>query len=68
MRRAGLRRMRRSLAYAAAGLPKPEREAALDALAAQPSASHAEVREAIRWARRTADEPPVAGSPAGEEA
>jgi epoxyqueuosine reductase len=50
MRRAGLRRLRRSLAYAAARLPDSERRAALEAMRAQPSGSHEEVQTAIRWA------------------
>ena len=51
MRRAGLRRMRRSLAYAAAHLTSADAIEALDALASQPSAGHADVGDAIRWAR-----------------
>ncbi len=51
MRRAGLRRIRRSLAYAAAQLPAAEAQAGLDRLAAQPSAADPEVAEAIAWAR-----------------
>ncbi len=51
LRRAGLHRVRRSLAYAAAHLPTVERERALDALAAQPSAHEPHVAEAIAWAR-----------------
>ncbi len=47
MRRAGLRRIRRSLAYAAAALPSDDRPAALEALASHPSASDPFVREAI---------------------
>ncbi|MEO8481401.1 MAG: tRNA epoxyqueuosine(34) reductase QueG [Acidobacteriota bacterium] len=50
MRRAGLRRLRRSLAYAAAHLPDSERRLALEAMRAQPSASHESVQTAIRWA------------------
>ena len=49
MRRAGLRRIRRSLAYAAASLPPDQRRAALDALSGQPSAQDDDVAEAIRW-------------------
>jgi epoxyqueuosine reductase len=51
MRRAGLHRLRRSLAYAAAHLSAVERERALDALGAQPSAQDFQVAEAIAWAR-----------------
>jgi epoxyqueuosine reductase len=54
IRRAGLRRIRRSLAYAAAHLPAGEREAALDALAAHPSGADAMVTTALRWARTRA--------------
>jgi epoxyqueuosine reductase len=56
MRRAGLRRLRRSLAYAAGAMTARERGAALDALASQPSAAFPEVADAIAWARaRPAD-------------
>ncbi len=51
MRRAGLRRIRRSLAYAAARLPRSESAASLDALSAHPSAMDPDVADAIRWAR-----------------
>jgi epoxyqueuosine reductase len=51
MRRAGLRRIRRSLAYAARSLPSHEAAEALDALAAHPSAGDADVTDAIAWAR-----------------
>jgi epoxyqueuosine reductase len=51
MRRAGLRRIRRSLAYAARHLPAVEREAALSALESQPSSKDEFVAEAIDWAR-----------------
>jgi len=51
MRRAGLRRIRRSLAYAAASLPPDERAPALDALASHPSGADPLVRDAILWAR-----------------
>jgi epoxyqueuosine reductase len=50
MRRAGLRRIRRSLAYAAASLPAPEAADALAALAAHPSAADTFVADAIHWA------------------
>jgi epoxyqueuosine reductase len=52
MRRAGLRRIRRSLAYAAASLPNDDAAAALDALASHPSAADDFVADAIDWARR----------------
>jgi epoxyqueuosine reductase len=51
MRRAGLRRLRRSLAYAAGTMTPDERGPALDALEAQPSAQFPEVADAIGWAR-----------------
>ena len=51
MRRAGLKRIRRSLAYAAASLPADERRTALDALSSQPSARDPDVTEAIEWAQ-----------------
>lgn len=51
LRRAGLRRLRRSLAYAAASLESPERAVALDALASHPSGTDALVADAIAWAR-----------------
>jgi epoxyqueuosine reductase len=51
MRRAGLRRIRRSLAYAAASLPAAEADVALDALASHASAADAAVADGIRWAR-----------------
>jgi len=57
MRRAGLRRIRRSLAYAAASLPTETSTRALDALAAQPSADHPDVRNAIAWARGRTQDP-----------
>ncbi len=51
MRRAGLRRIRRSLAYAAAHLPADESREALETLASHPSSSDAHVADAIAWAR-----------------
>jgi epoxyqueuosine reductase len=51
MRRAGLRRIRRSLAYAAGSLPSRDAADALDALAEHPSASDPDVSDAIDWAR-----------------
>jgi epoxyqueuosine reductase len=52
LRRAGLHRVRRSLAYAAVHLPSAERERALDALASQASSQEPHVADAIAWARR----------------
>ncbi len=54
MRRAGLRRIRRSLALAAAWLPGDQAAEALDALAAHPSSADEFVAEAIAWAREQA--------------
>jgi len=51
LRRAGLRRLRRSLAYAASSLPPVEREAALAALEAHPSGQDTLVADALAWAR-----------------
>ena len=51
MTRAGLRRVRRSLAYAASALPPAEASTALTALEQQASASFPEVADAIAWAR-----------------
>ena len=51
MRRGGLRRLRRSLAYAAASLPRADAETALDALAGHQSAEDPDVRNALAWAR-----------------
>ncbi len=50
MKRAGLHRIRRSLAYAAAGLPPIDRGQALAALGEHPSASAPVVSDAIEWA------------------
>ena len=55
MRRAGLTRLRRSLAYAAAHLSAIDGRRALESLAAHPSGARAEVAEAIEWARRRID-------------
>jgi epoxyqueuosine reductase len=52
MRRAGLRRIRRSLAYAASRLPDAERAEAGDALASHPSGRDPDVAEALTWLRR----------------
>jgi epoxyqueuosine reductase len=51
LRRAGLHRIRRSLAYAAVHLSGPDRDRALDELAAQPSGREPQVADAIAWAR-----------------
>jgi hypothetical protein len=50
MRRAGLRRIRRNLAYASRHLPAPVAREALDALRAHPSSQVPEVASAIDWA------------------
>ena len=55
MRRAGIRRLRRSQAYAAAHLQGAQRQRALDAIASQPSGQHPEVGDALRWARGQPD-------------
>jgi len=52
MRRAGLRRIRRTLAYAAGNAPAPVAQAALDSLRAHPSSEFPEVASAIQWAGR----------------
>jgi epoxyqueuosine reductase len=52
MRRAGLRRIRRSLAYAAARLGDADRQQAADALASHPSGRDPDVAEALTWLRR----------------
>jgi epoxyqueuosine reductase len=49
--RAGLRRIRRSLACAAAYLDAVDRDRALDAIASQPSGTDPEVAAAVAWAR-----------------
>lgn len=59
MKRAGLRRLRRSLALAASHLPWAEAVRALDALASQPSSSHPDVSEAIRWSRAALEASPT---------
>jgi epoxyqueuosine reductase len=51
LRRAGLARIRRSLALAAARLPDETAREALNALAAHPSSTHPLVADALRWAR-----------------
>jgi epoxyqueuosine reductase len=53
MRRAGLRRIRRSLAYAAAHLPDDERREALAVLSGHESAGDADVADAIAWGGKT---------------
>jgi epoxyqueuosine reductase len=52
MRRAGLRRIRRTLAYAARHAPPPQKQAAIAALLGHPSAQFPEVARAIEWADR----------------
>lgn len=49
MRRAGLRRIRRSLAYATAGLPTGERRSAIAALREHPSGADSDVADAMAW-------------------
>jgi epoxyqueuosine reductase len=51
LRRAGLRRIRRSLAYGAATLEPPEHDEALHALESHPSGADPDVRDGIEWAR-----------------
>jgi epoxyqueuosine reductase len=51
MRRAGLRRIRRSLAYAAVHLPQGDLEQALETLSSHPSGADTDVADAIAWAR-----------------
>jgi epoxyqueuosine reductase len=51
MRRAGLKRIRRSLAYATATLGPADRNVALEALGGCASADFPEVADAIAWAR-----------------
>ncbi len=51
IKRAGVHRLRRSLAYATSALGLIERTRALDALAAHPSAESPVVSDAIGWAR-----------------
>jgi epoxyqueuosine reductase QueG len=58
MKRAGVRRIRRSLALAAAHLPPAEAHRALSMMEGQPSASQPDVAEAIAWARARASQPP----------
>ncbi len=50
MKRAGLHRLRRSLAYATAALDAPQRDDALAALRTHPSAGTPVVADAIAWA------------------
>jgi hypothetical protein len=50
MKRAGLHRLRRSLAYAAANLPEAARRTAIDTLRTHPSAQAPLVADAIAWA------------------
>jgi epoxyqueuosine reductase len=55
MRRAGVRRLRRTLALAAAHLDPEDAGRALDALSSQPSATHTDVAQALAWARGVVD-------------
>ena len=57
MRRAGLRRIRRSLAYAAAAQPADVAAEAIRALVAHPSADDRLVGDAIDWAREALPRP-----------
>jgi epoxyqueuosine reductase len=58
MRRAGLRRIRRSLAYAAASLPSSTADVALEALASHRSGQDADVADAIAWAKNRVHQVP----------
>jgi epoxyqueuosine reductase len=51
LKRAGLHRLRRSMAYATGALPQGPRDEALGALSQHPSAAAPVVDDAIRWAR-----------------
>jgi epoxyqueuosine reductase len=51
MKRAGVRRLRRSLALAASHLPAPDATRVLTSMAGEPSAAHPDVADAIAWAR-----------------
>ncbi len=51
LKRAGLHRLRRTMAYLSGSLPPGDRAAALDALATHPSSSAPIVTEALTWAR-----------------
>lgn len=51
LKRAGVHRLRRSMAYAAASLPAEERQVVLEALEAHPSSAAPVVSEAIGWAK-----------------
>jgi epoxyqueuosine reductase len=62
MKRAGVRRIRRSLALAASHLPVSDAARALETMASQPSASHPDVAEAIAWARHRVVTPAAASS------
>jgi epoxyqueuosine reductase len=55
MRRAGVRRIRRSLAYASRHLPASERAAALTALRDHPSGADPGVADAIAWSAANED-------------
>lgn len=64
MRRAGVRRIRRSLAHAAAHLPADDAARVLDALEGQPSAAHPDVSGAIAASRVAMRHPMTADVPA----
>jgi epoxyqueuosine reductase len=64
LRRAGLHRIRRSLAYAAAHLPDSDRGQALGLLRAHASALQADVADAIDWAEAAAGVTPAPRPPA----
>jgi epoxyqueuosine reductase len=57
LRRGGLRRIRRSLAYGAASLPAPDAASAIDALAAHESSADPDVADAIAWFRQRPQAP-----------
>ena len=71
LRRAGLPRIRRSLALAVVRLSAEDARAALDALATHPSATHPLVADALRWAREAsatgAGRPARAGAADGRD-
>ena len=58
MRRAGLRRIRRSLAYAAARLTDAERAETAQMLESHPSGSDPDVADAVAWLRACKMDPP----------
>ncbi len=60
LRRAGVRRIRRTLALAASHLPPDAAARVLAAMAGQPSAAHPDVAEAIEWSQTRVQTSPVA--------